>query len=119
MPWNENIPRRRTANLPYPTITICRDGRVTLNDVLYKMIGEPDGVTLFYDREMRRLGVRAGAGFPLHRTATTFVLRSSWALQDLNLAPSASVFWGEAHDCGNGIWAVSLPSSWPQKGRDE
>ena len=43
----------------YPTVTIQASGGLGINDVGYEAIGAPKHVNLLYDRESRRIGIKA------------------------------------------------------------
>lgn len=57
----------------FPTVTVQASGGMGLNDKAYELLGSPKAVQLYYDRESRRIGIKATDdndphGFPIRQS---------------------------------------------------
>lgn len=57
MPWTEFDKRAASASKS-PFVTIRKDKGFTLNGAAYRLLGEPDAVTLLYDEDEHLIGFK-------------------------------------------------------------
>jgi hypothetical protein len=60
----------------FPTVTMQASGGMGLNDKAYELLGSPKAVQLYYERESRKIGIKATDehdryGFPVRQSGET------------------------------------------------
>ena len=74
MPFEEFRQKGGRARFGFPAMTLLRSGGLSLNREAYRALGEPSSVVMAYDKDTRRIGVRAGAqgevfAYPVRKTS--------------------------------------------------
>lgn len=59
MPWETFSAKGRPAQGHTPQVGVHAHGRIALNQAAYQALGQPSHVELLYDRDGRRVGLRA------------------------------------------------------------
>jgi len=96
MPFEDFKKRGGRTKFGFPAVTLMRSGGIALNEDGYAEIGRPKRIVFAYEREERRIGIRAGEESEEYSYPVRNVSPDSWwiparaFLRYYDIAPTAT-----------------------------